>query len=230
VLVDRCFSEGCVTDLRIIDVSRPAFPVELGALDARSWATDVEVVGDLAYMAGILLRVIDVSNPALPVEVGALVRGSRHPRDRDIEVVGSLAYVADLDFGLSIIDFGPEYAPTIPIDLDIKPGIDLIAGNPASRGVAPVAILGSGSFDVRDVDATTLTFGPAGAAPAHRGGGHFADVNGDGHSDFLSHYRFGETGLVPGDMEACVTGETFDATPFEGCDTVEVFAPPGGLH
>jgi hypothetical protein len=31
-------------------------------------------------------------------------------------------------------------------------------------------------------------------------------------------------------MEACVTDETLDRTPFEGYDNVEVFTPPSGLH
>ena len=38
--------------LRIIDVSDPTFPVELGALDTPGYARDVEVVGDLAYVVG----------------------------------------------------------------------------------------------------------------------------------------------------------------------------------
>ncbi len=82
--------------LRVIDVSNPAAPVEIGALDTPDCAYDVEVVGDLAYVADSRisgLRVIDVSNPAAPVEIGAL--DTPESSARDVEVVGGLAYVAD---------------------------------------------------------------------------------------------------------------------------------------
>jgi FtsP/CotA-like multicopper oxidase with cupredoxin domain len=108
----------------------------------------------------------------------------------------------------------------IGVDIDIKPGGSANPVNLMSQGVIPVAILGSDSFDVADIDRTTLAFGPAAAAPAHKKGGHPQEVNGDAFGDLLSHYRTQETGILPGDVEACVTGELLGGQPFGGCDTI----------
>jgi hypothetical protein len=114
----------------------------------------------------------------------------------------------------------------IAIDIDIKPGSDPNSINPNSKGVIPVAILGSNTFDVTTVDVTTLVFGPGGAVPAHDLtdplvlAEHLQDVNGDGLTDLVCHFWTQDTGIAKGDTLATLTGATLGGTPIEGEDTV----------
>ncbi|MDH3520175.1 MAG: hypothetical protein OEM49_06910, partial [Myxococcales bacterium] len=200
----------------------PARPREFGVVDTiLCCSLGVTVVGDLAYVANgsLGLRVIDVSNPHSPAAVGAL---GTPGVARDVEVVGGLAYVAVGYPGLRILDFGPEYHTKVSID--IEPGRTPNRVNPLSRAVVPVALLGSARFDVADVEASTLGFGPAGAEPVS-GSVRFEDVSGDGITDLVADYRIPETGIALADPEACLSGATVDAVPFIGCDAIETLGP-----
>ena len=126
---------------------------------------------------------------------------------------------------------GTEFAEGEALDLDFSPFIELVeidimpsgdpnSINPSIEGVLPVATLGSDSFDVADVDVTTLAFGPNGAPFDHSQGPHFEDLNGDGLTDLMVHFRVEETGIEFGDRMACLRGETLDGTLFRGCDAV----------
>jgi hypothetical protein len=130
---------------------------------------------------------------------------------------------------------GIVYGVVLPlrrVEIDIKPHDDSNSINPFNRGLIPVAILGSASFDVADVDVATLAFGPDGGAPAFDLSNPLVywlshwDVDGDGTKDLLSSYRTAETGIAMGDTEACLTGETLDGVSFKGCDSVSTTTSP----
>jgi len=207
---------GGLFGLWTVDVSDPAAPVRISAME-RPEPRGITVVDDLAFTTGQYhLSVVDVSNPMMPRFLGAMDVLSE---GGGVEVKNGLVYAASFP-ALHIVDFGSEYEAGVAIGIDIKPGSDPNSINLSDEGVIPVAILGSDSFDVASVDATTLVFGPNGAAPAHCHGPHVEDLDGDGFADLMAHYRTEETGIEYGTLVACLSGETLDGKAFSGCDAV----------
>jgi hypothetical protein len=117
-----------------------------------------------------------------------------------------------------------ELVQTVEVAIDVKPGSDSNSINLASRGVVPVAVLGATTFDANTVDASTVCFGDAEDAaqrvcnPAH--GTSLEDVNGDAFLDLVLRFETRQTGIDPGDTEACLGGKRLDETSIEGCDAI----------
>jgi hypothetical protein len=123
-------------------------------------------------------------------------------------------------FGVDNVRWGVD-APSPPTRIDAR--IDVLPGNaenplnPGSCGVVPVALLGSDSLDVMDVDPASLALGVTRAPAQHLS---YSDVNGDGWFDLVAHYPVSETGTAYGDTSICLTGATADGVELAGCDAI----------
>ncbi|MCK4406494.1 MAG: T9SS type A sorting domain-containing protein, partial [Bacteroidales bacterium] len=97
--------------LRIIDVSTPSSPVEVGFCDTIGYAYGVAISGIYAYVAAYEggLRIIDVSTPSNPTETGFYDTVNMA---LGVAVSGNYAYVADKWDGLRIIDVSNPSNPT----------------------------------------------------------------------------------------------------------------------
>jgi uncharacterized delta-60 repeat protein len=117
-------------------------------------------------------------------------------------------------------------APTIlDVRVDVKPDSSNNVIPLQANGVIPVAILTTDAFDAASVDPASVCFGSAND-PTKRdctekhGTGHLQDVNGDARPDLLMHYETQQTGIRPGDTQACLTGKTFNGVSIQGCDRI----------
>ncbi len=115
----------------------------------------------------------------------------------------------------------------VEVAIDIKPGSDpnSINFNNANE-VIPVAILTTEDFDALTVNHTTVTF--EGATEMHEDRKtyeprvHKDDVDGDGDTDLVFHFRLAETALALDSTVGTLVGETLDGTPITGTDSVRM--------
>ena len=131
--------------------------------------------------------------------------------------------VVDDDDGVSIQSFFVEVS-RLPVSLDVKPGSDDNPINLKSNGVIPVAVLTTESFNALDIDPSTLRLGPTGATIAHTGA-HAEDVDDDGRTDLVSHYRTQEVGLESGNTSIELIGSTTDGRHVQGIDNITTNPP-----
>jgi hypothetical protein len=100
-----------------------------------------------------------------------------------------------------------------------------------SNGVVPVAIFGANDFDVTTVDPLTVTLAQAEVRLRGRGAPMTSldDLNMDGITDLVLHVETQGLDLTGTDIEAWLTGETYDGVAFSGMDSIRV-VPPSNLE
>jgi hypothetical protein len=128
-----------------------------------------------------------------------------------------------LTIGGTDIEIEPgETVELTSIQIDIKPGSSPNCININSKGVIPVAILGSESLDVANIDQASLDFG--GLEVRERGNGRHScgveDVNSDGFSDLVCHFEDDESSWISDGTSATLSGMLLDETVVSGTDAI----------
>jgi len=103
--------------LRVVDISDPTRPYEVGANQNLDYIRSLHVVGQYAYVThrgdpGHVVGVVDISDPTNPLEIATYQRKGWYLDD--IYVAKEYAYVADHNSGLFIIDVSE---PTNPYEV-----------------------------------------------------------------------------------------------------------------
>jgi len=99
---------GDSSGLRVINITNPAAPSEVGFCGTPGGALGVAVSGNYAYVEASGLRVINITNPSSPTEVGFYVTPGE---PIGVAVSGNYAYVADWDYGLRVVNITNPAAP-----------------------------------------------------------------------------------------------------------------------
>jgi hypothetical protein len=120
-----------------------------------------------------------------------------------------------------------DVAEVVPLWIDIRPGDSDNAINRKSHGKLDVAIYSTATFDARDIDVTSLTFGRTGNENSLSRGPHgpryrYADLNGDGRLDLVVKFETELTGFQAGDTLGILKGRTRSGQDIAGSDAVRI--------
>jgi len=111
--------------LRVVDISDPRQPQQIGLLKTESNARSLAIKGNYLYYPdaneikelsegkSAALHVIDITNPANPLEIGKADTTDVCPSATSIVIAGDRAYVGDQQKGLCIFDISAPAAPRL---------------------------------------------------------------------------------------------------------------------
>jgi Leucine-rich repeat (LRR) protein len=218
----------------LFDISAMATMPNLMHLGLRSCAIqNIEALGTLSYLNDVDLagNMVEDISPLTLLTRARWIRLDGNPLNKAAYCVHiPIILHNNPEINLQYYEMPAEYGPcAITVEIDIKPGSQPNTINLGSRGLIPVAILSSESFDATTVDAGTVSLSGAGVAVRGKGDrwmAHEEDVNGDGLIDLVVHIV--TENLNPDDFQegyAVLTGQTYDGYDINGKDQI-VIVPP----
>jgi hypothetical protein len=116
-----------VGGLQVVDVSDRSFPQIVSSVNTP--ATNVQVVGDMAYLSGgsgIGLYIVDISDPLNPQLLGSV---DTPGLAWDVAVSGNRAVIADEGPGIHLVDISDPATPVLVSTLDtpgLARGVDVV--------------------------------------------------------------------------------------------------------
>jgi len=126
-------------------------------------------------------------------------------------------------YGVSVSDTGTIEEFT-PVNIDIKPDSSENTINLGSNGSVPVAIFGSDTVDVKNIDLNTVNL--ASASIKLKGNGDaivkYEDLNSDGYDDVVIHILTEVLQLTENDVKATLEGVLMDGTLIKGSGLIRV--------
>lgn len=150
----------------------------------------------------------DLSTPLGPLLVGNAVAVGAIPTSMGTLNIGNASNVT---FTAALLP------PFLTVPIDIKPGGFPNSINLKSKGVVPVAILGTSTFNVVEVDVNTIRF--AGAPPEKFS---YEDANSDGLVDLVLRFRTEDLQLALDSTLATLTGMLRGGMTITGSDSVRM--------
>ncbi len=119
--------------LRIVDISNPFKPQEIGFVETSGTIWGITVIEDVLYAADGDLQIIDISNPISP---GIIKTIATECSTRGVAVVENKAYVVGNSVSLEIIDISDPSKATIIGSINI----------PSDGGVEEIEVIGNTAY------------------------------------------------------------------------------------
>ena len=126
-------------------------------------------------------------------------------------------------YGVTVEESGAT-SQFIPVSIDIKLGSYPNSINLGSNGVVPVAIFGSVTFDVHQINFSSITVANSPIKLKNNGQlmVSYEDINSDSFTDVVVHIITKNLQLKPTDTQANLEGKSINGTIIRGSDSIRI--------